>query len=61
MFGIFEDLAKVAVGVVKTPITVVADVITLGGSLTDKRQPYTMDNIKEIVENLEHATKPNPF
>ena len=42
MFGMLSDLAKAAVGVViETPIAVVADVVTMGGALTDKDQPYT--------------------
>jgi len=42
MFGMLGDLAKAAVGVViETPIAVVADVVTMGGALTDKDQPYT--------------------
>lgn len=40
MFGLIEGLAKAAVGVVTIPVAVVADAVTLGGSLTDKNQPY---------------------
>ena len=37
MFGMLEDLAKATVGlVIETPIAVVADVVTMGGVLTDK-------------------------
>lgn len=58
MFGMLESLAKVAVGVVKTPVSLVADVVTLGGALTDKNQPYTADTLEEIIQNLNDATKP---
>lgn len=58
MFGIFEDLAKAAVSVVKLPVSVAADVVTLGGSLTDRDRPYTADNVSDLVENLENATEP---
>ncbi|MBP7622423.1 MAG: hypothetical protein KA763_00515 [Xanthomonadales bacterium] len=58
MFGILEDLAKAAVSVVKLPVSVAADVVTLGGSLTDRDRPYTADNVSDMVENLENATSP---
>lgn len=40
MFGMIESLAKAAAAVVTVPVAVVADVVTLGGALTDKDQPY---------------------
>lgn len=58
MFGILGDLAKAAVGVVvETPIAVVADVVTLGGALTDKEQPYTATALQKVMKNVENATK----
>lgn len=58
MFGMLGDLAKAAVGVViETPIAVVADVVTLGGALTDKEQPYTATALEKVMENVENATK----
>ncbi len=58
MFGMLSDLAKAAVGVViETPIAVVADVVTMGGSLTDKDQPYTATALEKVMENVENATK----
>lgn len=59
MFGLIESLAKAAVGVVALPVAVVADVITLGGTLTDKDEPYTASAASDIVKNLSDATKPN--
>jgi hypothetical protein len=58
MFGILEDLAKAAVSVVKLPVSVAADAVTLGGVLTDRDKPYTADNVSDLVENLENATEP---
>lgn len=55
----FSNLFKAVVGtVIETPIAVVADVITLGGSLTDKPQPYTSEALSKVVQNIEKATKP---
>lgn len=59
MFGLLESLAKAAVGVVTLPVAVVADVVTLGGSLTDKDEPYTATAASDIVENITNATKPD--
>ena len=58
MFGMLGDLAKAAVGVlIETPIAVVADVVTMGGALTDKDQPYTATALEKVMENVENATK----
>ena len=60
MFGILGDLTKAVVGVVvETPIAIAADVVTMGGALTDKDEPYTATAIKSVMENIEHATKPD--
>lgn len=59
MFGLIEGLAKAAVGVVTIPAAVVADAVTLGGSLTDKQRPYTADAVSDVVKNLQNATKPD--
>lgn len=59
MFGLIEGLAKAAVGVVTIPVAVVADAVTLGGSLTDKSRPYTADAVSDMVKNLQNATKPD--
>lgn len=54
----FKSLAKAALGVVTIPVAVVADSITLGGSLTDKPRPYTYEACKDVLKNLENAAKP---
>ena len=58
MLGMFESLAKAAVGVVTVPVAVVADVVTLGGVLTDKERPYTADAVSDVVQNLKDAAAP---
>lgn len=58
MFEILGSLTKAVVGVVvETPLAVVADVVTLGGVLTDKDKPYTATAIEKVVENVQDATK----
>ena len=56
----FGSLLKAAVGVViETPLSIAADVVTMGGVLTDQRKPYTVQAIEKVVENVEQATKPD--
>lgn len=58
MFGILGDLTKAVVGVVvETPVAMVADVVTMGGALNDKKEPYTVTALKKVVDNVENATK----
>ena len=58
MFDRFNNLVKAIVGVViETPLAVVADVITMGGALTDKEVPYTADALEKVYENLKDSTK----
>jgi hypothetical protein len=61
MFGILGNLTKAVVGVViETPIALAADVITLGGTLSDKNgcggETYTETAIKKVMKNVEDAT-----
>ena len=57
MFNLIGNLTKAVVGVVvETPVAVVADVITLGGSLTDKDKPYTAEALSKVVQNVQDAT-----
>ena len=59
MFGMIESLAKAAAAVVTVPVAVVADVVTLGGALTDKDQPYTAEAVEDFVDNLKDAATPD--
>ena len=59
MFRFIEGLAKAAVGVVTLPVQVVADVVTLGGALTDKDEPYTAKGVSDVMQNLQDAVTPD--
>lgn len=60
MFGMLGSLTKAVVGVVvETPIALAADVITLGGACTDKKEPYTATALKRVMENVEKAADPD--
>lgn len=58
MFGLLNDLAKAAVGVVTLPVAAAADIVTLGGALTDKDKPYTAEKLEQVYDNLNNAAKP---
>lgn len=58
MFGMIGKLAKATVGVVvETPVAVVADVVTLGGALNDRKEPYTATALSKVVKNVQGSTK----
>lgn len=58
MFKTLSNLTKAVVGVtVRTPISVVADVITLGGVLTERKRTYTSESLGNVMDNLKEATK----
>jgi hypothetical protein len=58
MFEMFEKLAKAAIGiVVETPVAIVADVVTLGGVLSDKDKPYTATAVEKVVKNISEASE----
>ena len=59
MFGMLGSLVKAAAAVVTVPVSLVADVVTLGGVCTDKDRPYTADAVSDLVQNLKDATNPN--
>jgi len=60
MFWILGDLTKAVVGVViETPIAIAADIVTMGGLVTDKDEPYTATALKGVMQNVENAAKPD--
>lgn len=55
----FGNLFKVVVGVATLPVAVVADAVTLGGTLTDKNESYTGRVLESVEENVEKVLDPN--
>ena len=52
------NLIKAAVGVVvETPVALIADVVTLGGTLNGKDEPYTAEAVSKVIKNIEDSTK----
>jgi len=58
MFGFLESTVKAAASVVSVPVAVAADVVTLGGALTDKERPYTADACSDLVQNVKDMARP---
>jgi hypothetical protein len=59
MLGLITSLAKAAVAVVEVPVAVAADVVTLGGALTEKDKPYTATAVEHLVKNVQDAANPD--
>lgn len=59
MFGIFQSLTKAACVVVTAPASLIADAVTMGGALNDRKEPYTATALKDCLKNLQDAAKPD--
>lgn len=51
--GLFGKLLKTTIDIATTPIDIVKDVATLGGSLTDEDKPYTQKKLERLGNDLE--------
>ena len=58
--SLFKSLTKAVVGVVTLPVSAVADVVTLGGVISDKPRTYTGEAASRILDNINEATTPTP-
>lgn len=58
MFSNLFSLTKAVIGVVvEAPVAIVADVITMGGAMTDKDKPYTAEALEKVMKNVKDTTK----
>ncbi len=53
------SILKSAMVVVEAPVAVVADVVTLGGTLNDKDETYTSKAAEKFVKNVSDITEPD--
>jgi len=53
------SLLKAAVSVIDVPVSIAADVVTLGGVLVDKKTTHTGDALGRLVDNVADATTPD--
>jgi hypothetical protein len=59
VFGILKSAVKAAAVVIDLPVAIVADAATLGGTLTDRRKPYTTRAVERFVRNVEDIVDPD--
>ncbi len=50
--GFFSSFAKTVLDVAVLPVEVVKDVATLGGSLTNQQEPYTLRRLKQANTDM---------
>lgn len=53
MFSFLSKATAIAIDTVTLPVAVAVDLITLGGELTNRDEPYTVSNVKSIAHNAE--------
>lgn len=51
--SLFGRIVRTAVNVAVLPVAVVKDVVTIGGTLNDKRKPYTTKQLERIKDEAE--------
>jgi hypothetical protein len=54
----FGSLLKAAAAVITVPVSLAADVVTMGGAMTDQDRPYTAEALSDLIQNLKDATSP---
>jgi hypothetical protein len=53
----FGKLLQVAADVVTLPVSVGVDVVTLGGALVDRDEPYTVSKVKRLGKDAGKVVK----
>lgn len=59
MFDLLTKTVKLAVNVATLPVSVAADVVTMGGAMTDRDEPYTAAHAKRVMTNVEDLAEGN--
>lgn len=59
MFGFLTSTIKAAAAVVDIPVSIVADTLTVGGALTNRKSTYTASAASRFVSNVKDMTDPN--
>ena len=55
----FGSILATAINVVTTPVAVVKDVVTLGGTLTENGESYTKEHIDKSIQDIKDIEKGN--
>jgi len=51
--GLFGKILEIGIKTVTLPVDVVKDVVTLGGTLSDKGESYTIDKCEDIMNDVD--------
>ena len=52
------SLMKAVLAPVDIAVSVAADVVTLGGAITEKDKPYTVEAVERLVQNVTDTCEP---
>lgn len=55
--GFFNNLGKLVLDLIETPIAVVKDIATMGAQLTDEGKPYTQRKLEEMQDDFDGMKK----
>jgi hypothetical protein len=51
--SIFGSLLKTVVDTATLPLDVAKDVVTMGGAMTERQEPYTVSKFKRLADDVE--------
>jgi hypothetical protein len=51
--NLFGKILEVTIKTIALPISIVADVVTLGGVITDKKRTYTGEALRDLYEDID--------
>lgn len=57
MLDFLTKTVKLAANVATLPVSVAADLVTMGGALNDRDEPYTATHAKRVLTNVEELTE----
>ena len=58
MLGLLTSAVKAVAVVVDVPVSIAADVVTLGGLTNDKKNTYTEEALGRFVDNVKNIADP---
>lgn len=59
MLDFLTKTVKLAANVATVPVSVAADLVTMGGALTDRDEPYTATHARRVMTNVDELTEGN--
>ena len=49
----FGKLGRLTLDLIETPVAIIKDVATMGGSLTDQDEPYTKQKLNDLQDDYD--------